>query len=194
MEDPWLEEGSGLDPLQLHALGAVSAHWNVLEYSIFTLFSIVSRTTPDQARALVHDLKVPSIMARIVNFADKPGWEHPRLSEDFVVALKHADKHIDYCRQNRNLLMHSIPAELDNEVKLLRLKGPIYKFDNFPCDVWSIRQVAEDIIATTERVGNLISYATAIKFDEEPPELPEESTLPARLWSPPNPQKKPTQI
>lgn len=180
----WLETAGIIDHEHAHAMGVISAWWNVLEYQTYQLLAYVGRMEFEKAFALSHDLKIPAIFQRILSLAAYCDFNEPPESQEVILRLKHAKDAANVCRENRNLILHSLPLYAADKISLIRIKGPVYSTSQFPSDFVDLRRVAGDI-------HTLVEYSTAIlehlRFRHEPseqPPLPEVYDLPKRLWSP----------
>lgn len=188
--DPWIDSFSILDPKRLHALGAVSARWNQLEYMTLELLAAVSKTDFEKARHFVHDLKMPSLLERVIHLSQYCDFNQPPEPDEVVDAIKMFAKAANICRENRNLLLHSIAQKFEEGDSLMRIKGPQYQPEKFSSSLEDIRAVADNIHTVTYVAKLIVDNVRANVHSDEKPPLPEIRDLPTRLWSPPNSQKK----
>jgi hypothetical protein len=196
-KSPWLPSPYNLwNPDHIHALGAVAATYNELEYSLFSLFLIYSHLSHDIAQPLFQNMSRAQRQDFLeANIAQTEG------DEEIKGHLSHFIKCFAICADNRNFLLHSTlhPGETANDVMFMKSSREYPTRDNkINADIHIIRNTAKTIASIDAYGTSLFAYIAAFaawfrpkltnfKVNGVPyvPKLPGKPALPRMLLMPP---------
>jgi hypothetical protein len=188
-DDPWIASRSRrIDPKILHALGLVNLSWNACEHGLLLLFCSTTNIGGKRALILTHDLGDVTLSNKIRDLMEISDHQ-PHERE----AIERALDVYEICRLNRNQLSHFTPSHNQaDELEMYRKKGPTLMEEQFPCDLATIRRVADEITHLTNHLSAIGNYFLAKLYGQKPGSLPQKPPLPGRVWTPP-PQGRPKQ-
>lgn len=186
-DDTWIAENSLIGAEKLHALGAVSYHWNAAELGLKIVLSAIMKIPLADLWAIIHEMGdiavCTAIRERAANIATAPVQE---VIENLLDAY-------NINRINRNQLVHSHASAVDGGVGLARMKGPRLNPQPLPDDIKDIRRVSDEIKAMVRHIEEVVNVLYREQFyagGANPlniPALPGKLPLPEKLWKPPHP-------
>jgi hypothetical protein len=138
--DEWIEKNSALGVERTHALGAIAFSWNLAEYWSVAILSEVAAVKEEIARALAHDMSMPTLWAKIIDIAERRGLEEP-----VVDGLKDTRRLFEANRQNRNAYVHSVGTMRSPGLAMTKNKGPGLFGNPIPDSIDDLRRVHGEI-------------------------------------------------
>jgi hypothetical protein len=189
----------------IHALGAVAALYNDVEFSLFCLFLVYSKLSNTLAKPLFENMS----NAQRLDFLTRCIEEN----EQNDILKDHALYFINcfsICAENRNFLMHSTLQRSANPENIILTKASRdnpNKVNTLNANITTLRSVANEIMKIDDYAVSIYIYVymnaqwikkriTNIKFNDIPfsPTLPKKPVLPNKLLKPvpttPKPPKR----
>lgn len=188
LDDPWIQANSPMEPENIHALGAISVHWNICTTSLFLLFVQIVRLDVSVAKALVHEMSEAALADRIKDLLEV----RPKLifTPDGLGIQRDAENEIRHClnvfnanRINRNTLHHYLPAMGRDGMEFWSTKGPEFKPKPIPNSLADLRRVSDEMRELSVYMAALGYFVLWLRGGAPPPApLPDKPRIPKRLW------------